>query len=88
MTETKNPGNEPKSAMAVATIIVKPAAGPLTDNSDPDKRETITPPTIPATKPAINGAPEASAIPKHRGKATKKTAIPDFQSPLTKEFIY
>ena len=33
------------------------------------------PPTIPAIKPENNGAPEARAIPKQRGKATKKTTI-------------
>ena len=71
--------------MAVATMMVNPAAGPLTDSSDPDKRETIIPPTIPATRPANKGAPEARAIPRQRGKATKKTAIPDFQSPLIKD---
>ena len=67
--------------MALATIMVSPAAGPLTDNSDPEIRVTKIPPTIPAIKPAIKGAPEASAIPRHKGNATKNTAIPDFQSP-------
>jgi hypothetical protein len=67
--------------MALATIMVSPAAGPLTDNSDPEIRVTITPPIIPAIKPDINGAPEASAIPRHKGNATKNTAMPDFQSP-------
>ena len=62
-------------------MIVSPAAGPLTDNSDPEMRVTTTPPIIPAIKPAIKGAPEASAIPRHKGNATKNTAMPDFQSP-------
>jgi hypothetical protein len=44
-------------------------------------RVTTTPPIIPAIKPAIKGAPEASAIPRHKGNATKNTAMPDFQSP-------
>ncbi len=88
ITATKNPGNDPKSAIAVATIIVKPAAGPLTESSEPDSKDTNVPPTIPAIRPAKSGAPEASAIPKQRGKATKKTAIPDFQSPLIKDWMY
>jgi hypothetical protein len=37
------------------------------------------------TIPANNGAPEAKAIPKHKGKATKKTTRPDARSPLTLE---
>ena len=35
----------------------------------------MTPPTIPAINPYIRGAPEANAIPKQRGNATKKTTI-------------
>jgi hypothetical protein len=71
--------------MAFATIIVKPAAGPETDNSEPESKETTIPPTIPARTPAIKGAPDAKAMPKHNGKATKNTAIPDFQSPETRD---
>jgi hypothetical protein len=33
------------------------------------------PPIIPAIKPENRGAPLASAIPKHSGRATKKTTI-------------
>ena len=35
------------------------------------------PPTIPVIKPANKGAPDANAIPKHKGNATKKTTILD-----------
>ena len=35
------------------------------------------PPTIPAIIPDNGGAPEANAIPKHKGSATKNTTIPD-----------
>ena len=35
----------------------------------------MIPPTIPAINPDIRGAPEANAIPKQRGNATKKTTI-------------
>jgi hypothetical protein len=34
-----------------------------------------TPPTIPAIKPLITGTPEACAIPKHNGNATKNTTM-------------
>jgi len=36
---------------------------------------TTIPPTIPAIKPEKSGAPLARAIPKQRGRATKKTTI-------------
>ena len=61
--------------IAVSTIAAKPAAGPLTPICEPLKEPTIIPPTIPAISPDIKGAPEANAIPKQRGKATKKTTI-------------
>ena len=59
--------------MAPYTITAKPAAGPLTPSGLPLKGATINPPIIPAINPEKSGAPEASAIPKHKGKATKNT---------------
>ena len=59
--------------MALKTITAKPAAGPLTPNGDPLINPTTIPPTIPAIIPENNGAPDANAIPKHKGTATKKT---------------
>jgi hypothetical protein len=61
--------------MAVKTMAANPAAGPLTPIFEPLKAPTITPPIIPAIKPENKGAPLAKAIPKHRGRATKKTTI-------------
>ncbi len=61
--------------MADNTIAARPAAGPLTPICEPLKEPTIIPPTIPAINPDIRGAPEANAIPKQRGKATKNTTI-------------
>jgi len=49
-------------------MTVKPAAGPETLRYEPLKRETIRPPI----KPEYSGAPDASAIPRHKGRATKK----------------
>ena len=61
--------------MEVNTITAKPAAGPLTPNGDPLANPTTIPPTIPAIIPANKGAPDANAIPKHKGTATKNTTI-------------
>ena len=61
--------------MELSTITAKPAAGPLTPNGEPLANPTTIPPTIPAIIPANKGAPEASAIPKHKGTATKNTTI-------------
>jgi hypothetical protein len=40
------------------------------------------PPTIPAIKPDKGGAPEATAIPKQSGSATKKTTRAEGKSSL------
>jgi hypothetical protein len=61
--------------MAVNTIATKPAAGPLTPICDPLKSPTTIPPIAPANNPEINGAPDANAIPKQSGTATKNTTI-------------
>lgn len=59
--------------MEPATITVRPAAGPLTEICEPLKKPVTKPPAIPATIPENKGAPEANAIPRHSGRATKKT---------------
>jgi hypothetical protein len=56
-------------------MVVNPAAGPQTLNEDLLKEATTIPPTTPAIMPENNGAPEASAIPRHNGSATKNTTI-------------
>ena len=61
--------------MELNTITAKPAAGPLTPNEEPLAIPQTIPPTMPAIIPANKGAPEASAIPKHQGTATKNTTI-------------
>jgi hypothetical protein len=58
-------------------MAVSPAAGPDTLSDDLLRAPTNTPPIIPATTPEKTGAPDACAIPKHKGKATKKTTILD-----------
>jgi hypothetical protein len=73
--------------MAVNTIAVRPAAGPVTLSEELLRNPTTIPPTTPETIPENKGAPDAKAIPKHKGKATKKTTKPEARSPLTLEKI-
>ena len=49
---------------------------------EPLKNETNRPPTSPAINPENNGAPDASAMPKQSGNATKKTTNDAEKSPL------
>ena len=44
------------------------------------KNPTTIPPITPAIIPENKGAPEANAIPKHNGSATKKTTKPAAKS--------
>ena len=75
-TESKKTSYEPSDPMALKTITVSPAAGPDTLNCEPLANATIIPPTIPEIIPENSGAPDAKAIPKHKGKATKNTTRP------------
>jgi hypothetical protein len=61
--------------MAFKTMTASPAAGPLTPNGDPLAIPTTIPPIIPAIIPEKSGAPEARAMPRQSGRATKKTTI-------------
>ena len=81
-TAVKKRSKAPKSVMAVNTIAVNPAAGPETLKCDLLKYPTTIPPITPEIIPENNGAPLASAIPKHSGRATKKTTKPDAKSDL------
>jgi hypothetical protein len=51
------------------------------------KDPTIRPPITPVIIPAKGGAPEATAIPKHNGRATKKTTSPERVSVFINENI-
>ena len=59
--------------MATSTMVVRPAAGPLTARWLPLAQATTTPPTMPVIKPASGGAPDATAMPRQSGSATRKT---------------
>ena len=76
--------------MAVNTIAVSPAAGPETLRWELLNEPTIIPPTTPAMIPANGGAPEASAMPRHSGKATRNTTSPEGKSALRlpKMFVF
>jgi hypothetical protein len=62
-----------KLEIAVVTTTNKPAAGPLTLCCEPLIAPTRRPPQIPEITPVIAGSPEAKAIPRHNGSATRKT---------------
>ena len=62
-----------KLEIAVVTTTNKPAAGPLTLCCDPLIAPTRRPPHIPEITPVIAGSPEANAIPRHKGSATRNT---------------
>ena len=75
-TATRNASKEPSVSIWLATMAVRPAAGPLMLVCEPLSHATSIPPTTPATIPETSGAPEASATPRHRGSATRKTTTP------------
>ena len=72
-TASRNASHVGRLSIAPSTITVSPAAGPLTDSCEPDSAPTTSPPTMPAIRPANSGAPDASAMPRHRGSATRAT---------------
>ena len=81
-TAVKNISNEPKETIADNTIAVNPAAGPETLTWESEILPTTMPPTMPAIIPENNGAPDAIAIPKHKGSAIRNTTKPDELSDL------
>ncbi len=46
------------------------------------------PPIMPEIKPENKGAPDANAMPKHKGNAIKKTTKPEDRSALKYEDIF
>src|SRR5687767_11627024 len=79
-TAARKVSKEANEMMAAATMVLRPAAGPLTLNCEPLKLATIIPPTIPLIIPENGGAPDARAIPKHSGRATRNTTIEEGKS--------
>ena len=66
--------------MVAATTVDRPAAGPETAREAPLTKPVTIPPIMPASKPAYKGAPEANAMPRQSGSATKKTESPAARS--------
>ena len=66
---------KPCLAIISITSTTKPAAGPLTASGEPEIDPTKIPPIMPVITPAVGGKPDAMAIPKHKGMATKNTTI-------------
>ena len=77
MPAQRKSSNAPRSVIAVKTIAVRPAAGPDTEIFELLIVPTTRPPTIPEIIPDKGGAPDAKAIPKHNGSATKNTTSPE-----------
>lgn len=73
----RNNSKAPRSVIATKTMAVRPAAGPETDMLELLRNPTTMPPTIPEITPDNGGAPDAKAIPRHNGNATRKTTRPE-----------
>ena len=74
--------------MAANTIVVSPAAGPLTLRGEPLNAPTTIPPMIPEMIPENKGAPDAKAMPRHKGRAMRKTTMEAEKSYLKYSFIF
>ncbi len=72
-TASRNVSNDPSVVMAFSTMTARPAAGPATPSCDPLATPTTMPPTMPAMMPEKSGAPEARAMPRQSGVATRNT---------------
>ena len=62
------------------TMAARPAAGPLTLTCDPLIAPTTMPPMMPEMTPEMIGAPDASAMPRQSGMATRNTTRPAMRS--------
>ena len=62
-------------AIPATTIVIKPAAGPLTPNFEPLNMVTTIPPIIPAINPENAFTLDPCAIPIQSGSATNQTTI-------------
>src|SRR5450830_469205 len=79
---TSSTSKAPSFVIDASTTAARPAAGPLTLEWEPLSRPTTTPPMMPEIIPENRGAPEASAMPRHKGSATRKTTMPAGRSCL------
>ncbi len=72
-TANRKASNEPSVAIWAAAIAIMLLPGPLTLVCEPLSRPTMIPPMMPETMPANSGAPEAIAMPRQSGRATRNT---------------
>jgi hypothetical protein len=75
ITAVRKASKVPSVSMAVRTMTASPAAGPLTPSGEPLAMPTTMPPTTPAMSPDRRGAPEARAMPRQSGTATRNTTM-------------
>ena len=83
ITASEKTAKPPRDSIPLETMTLKPAAGPEILSTEPLSAPITIPPVIPAIKPDDKGAPEARAIPKHNGNATKNTTRPADKSPIS-----
>ncbi|NYH19067.1 hypothetical protein GGD41_006295 [Paraburkholderia bryophila] len=79
-TASRNAEKLPSCAIPSMTITTRPAAGPLTLRREPLSTATTRPPTMPETSPANGSTPDAFAMPRQSGSATRKTTVPASRS--------
>ena len=70
----------PSLPSSSSTIEVRPAAGPDTDKGAFEMSGTRMPPQMPETMPETGGIPDAIAMPRHSGSATRNTTMPATES--------
>src|SRR5208337_4823324 len=66
----------PSWVIAIKRAGASPAAGPLMVTNDPPRNGKRSPAMIDEIKPAIGGAPEATAMPNDRGSDVSETISP------------
>jgi hypothetical protein len=64
----------------MATTVVRPAAGPEIMTCVPLIEPTRRPAKIPVINPVTGSAPDAMAIPRHSGTATRNVTVPASKS--------
>ena len=82
ITAVRNGPIPPRCWTSTSTMDVRPAAGPVTESGDREMNGTTMPPTMPAIRPDTGGTPQAMAMPRQSGRATRNTTTPATASSL------
>ena len=77
MPAQRNNSKECNWLIVAKTIATSPAAGPATLICEVLRVPIMIPPTMPEIIPESGGAPEANAMPKQSGNATRNTTKPE-----------